>query len=69
VLNSDTAVRHGMTATIEAPVAAEVWVTDGQEDALVHWCTTKGLAARPLDLVGYGEEDEGETTLSEAAET
>jgi putative mRNA 3-end processing factor len=35
----------------------------------VHWCTTNGLAARPLDLVGYGEEDDGETTLSEAAET
>jgi putative mRNA 3-end processing factor len=24
----------------------------------VHWCQTKGLAARPLDLVGYGDEDE-----------
>jgi len=22
----------------------------------------QGLAARPLDLVGYGEEDEGDTT-------
>ena len=26
----------------------------------MHWCKTKGLAARPLDLVGYGDEDEGE---------
>jgi len=26
----------------------------------VHWCKTKGLAARPLDLVGYGDEDEGD---------
>jgi putative mRNA 3-end processing factor len=30
----------------------------------VHWCTTRGLAARPLDLVGYGDEDEGETSPS-----
>ena len=66
---SDHADWDGLTATIEATAAGEVWVTHGQEDALVHWCTTKGLAARPLDLVGYGEEDEGETTLSESGET
>src|SRR6201984_2134414 len=66
---SDHADWDGLTATIGATGAGEVWVTHGQEDALVHWCTTRGLAARPLDLVGYGEEDEGETTLSEAAET
>jgi putative mRNA 3-end processing factor len=26
----------------------------------VHWCTTKGLTARPLALVGYGDEEEEE---------
>jgi putative mRNA 3-end processing factor len=26
----------------------------------VHWCKARGLAARPLDLVGYGEEDESD---------
>src|ERR1044072_8187359 len=57
---SDHADWDGLTATIEATGAGEVWVTHGQEDALVHWCTTKGLAARPLDLVGYGDEDENE---------
>jgi putative mRNA 3-end processing factor len=66
---SDHADWDGLTATIEATGAGEVWVTHGQEDALVHWCTTKGLAAQPLDLVGYGEEDEGETRLPEGAET
>jgi len=55
---SDHADWDGLTATIEATGAGEVWVTHGQEDALVHWCTSKGLAARPLDLVGYGEEDD-----------
>jgi putative mRNA 3-end processing factor len=28
----------------------------------VHWCTAKGLSARPLDLVGYGDEDDSETS-------
>jgi putative mRNA 3-end processing factor len=66
---SDHADWDGLTATIDATGAAEVWVTHGQEDALVHWCTAKGLAARPLDLVGYGEEDEGDAIpLGEDAE-
>jgi putative mRNA 3-end processing factor len=57
---SDHADWDGLTATIAATGAGEIWVTHGQEDALVHWCKSKGLAARPLDLVGYGDEDEGE---------
>lgn len=55
---SDHADWDGLTATIAATGAHEVWVTHGQEDALMHWCGTRGLKARPLDLVGYGEEDE-----------
>jgi putative mRNA 3-end processing factor len=57
---SDHADWDGLTATIVATGAGEVWVTHGQEDALVHWCKTQGLAARPLDLVGYGDEEETE---------
>ena len=57
---SDHADWDGLTATIKATGAGEIWVTHGQEDALVHWCTARGLTARPLDLVGYGEEDEGD---------
>jgi putative mRNA 3-end processing factor len=55
---SDHADWDGLIATIAATGAGEVWVTHGQEDALVHWCTTRGLKARPLDIVGYGDEDE-----------
>src|SRR4030095_14344355 len=62
---SDHADLDGRAATIAATGAGEVWVTHGQEDALVHWCQTKGLAARPLDLVGYGDEDEGEAAASD----
>ena len=60
---SDHADWDGLTATIAATGAGEVWVTHGQEDALVHWCKSKGLRARPLDLVGYGDEEESETPL------
>ena len=55
---SDHADWNGLTKTIRATGASEVWVTHGQEDALVHWCQTQGLKARPLDIVGYGDEDE-----------
>jgi putative mRNA 3-end processing factor len=57
---SDHADWDGLTATIAASNASEVWVTHGQDEALVHWCRSKGLKARPLDIVGYGEEDESE---------
>ena len=55
---SDHADWDGLTATIAATGASDVWVTHGQEDALVHWSVTHGLQARPLDIVGYGDEDE-----------
>jgi len=55
---SDHADWDGLTATIAATGAAEVWVTHGEEDALVHWCGTTGIAARPLRILGYGEEDD-----------
>jgi putative mRNA 3-end processing factor len=58
---SDHADWDGLCATIAATGASEIWVTHGAEDALVHWCVTRGLAARPLRIVGYGEEDEAES--------
>jgi putative mRNA 3-end processing factor len=59
---SDHADWDGLTATIMATGAAEVWVTHGQEDALVYFAKRRGLEARPLDLIGYGDEDEGTTS-------
>src|SRR5579864_1832724 len=61
---SDHADWDGLTATIMATGAGEIWVTHGQEDALVHWCTARGLKARPLDIVGYGDEDETDGAAS-----
>jgi putative mRNA 3-end processing factor len=55
---SDHADWDGLTATITATGAGEIWVTHGQEDALVHWCATRRLRGRALDILGYGDEDE-----------
>jgi putative mRNA 3-end processing factor len=63
---SDHADWDGLTATIAATGASEIWVTHGQEDALVHWCTSRGLKARPLDIVGYGDEEEHDEPAAEA---
>ncbi len=54
---SDHADWDGLTGTIAATGAEELWVTHGQEDALVHWSITQGMRARPLDILGYGEEE------------
>jgi len=66
---SDHADWNGLTETIAATGASEIWVTHGQEDALVHWCAARGLKGRPLDIVGYGEEvDEIADTAANEAE-
>lgn len=57
---SDHADWDGLTATVAATGAGEVWVTHGAEEALVHWSVANGRAARPLGLVGYGEEDDAQ---------
>src|SRR5258708_534718 len=41
---SDHADWDGLTATIIATGAGEIWVTHGQEAALVPWCTPNGTA-------------------------
>jgi len=64
---SDHADWDGLTATIAATGAAQIWVTHGAEEALVHWCGTQGVMARSLHIVGYGDEDEtDEATAGEA---
>ncbi len=39
---------------------------DGAEEALVHWAQTQGLAARPLHMIGFGDEDEDESAGAQA---
>jgi len=55
---SDHADWDELTDTIQAVYAEEIWVTHGREDALVHYAQSKGIRARALSIIGYGEEDE-----------
>lgn len=64
---SDHADWDDLGRTIRETGATEVWVTHGQEDALVHWCGLNGVAARPLRLVGYDDDGEPEPTGEAAA--
>lgn len=57
---SDHADWLDLQATIHETGAGEIWVTHGEADALVHWCGMVGLKAKPLHLVGYGDEGEAE---------
>jgi putative mRNA 3-end processing factor len=57
---SDHAGWDDLGRTIRETGAQEIWVTHGAEEALVYWCETQGLKARPLHLVGYGDEEADE---------
>ncbi|HZR71055.1 MAG TPA: ligase-associated DNA damage response exonuclease [Burkholderiales bacterium] len=53
---SDHADWDELNATIADSGAAEIWVTHGREEALVHQASELGLAARALGLTGFEEE-------------
>jgi putative mRNA 3-end processing factor len=55
---SDHADWDELTATIEELRPREVWITHGREDALMHWCMTRQIKARELNLVGREDEDD-----------
>jgi putative mRNA 3-end processing factor len=55
---SDHADWDELTDTILEIAPKEVWVTHGREDALIHWCMTRQIKARALDLRGYEDEDD-----------
>jgi len=57
---SDHADWDELTGTVAELAPREVWITHGNEEALLRWSQLNGIAARALDLVGYGEE-EGES--------
>ena len=65
---SDHSDWDDLCRTITETGAEEVWVTHGQEDALVHWCLSRGIRAKPLHMLGYGDE-EGDGQTDEPAPT
>jgi putative mRNA 3-end processing factor len=63
---SDHADWDDLCATVVETGCSEVWVTHGAEDALVHWATMQGLRARPLHMIGYGDEEESAEPKAQA---
>ncbi|MDB5720811.1 MAG: ligase-associated damage response exonuclease [Alphaproteobacteria bacterium] len=55
---SDHADWDELTETISELKPREVWITHGREDALMHWCMTRQIKARELNLVGREDEDD-----------
>jgi putative mRNA 3-end processing factor len=57
---SDHADWPELLATFDDVGAPEVWVTHGEETALIHAAEQRGLVGRALRLIGYGEAAEEE---------
>jgi putative mRNA 3-end processing factor len=55
---SDHADWDELLTTIKDSGAGQIWVTHGREEALVRWCENNGIAAQPLHLVGYEDEND-----------
>ena len=62
---SDHADWDALCRTVVETGCSELWVTHGEAEALVYWAEGRGLSAKPLHLIGYGEE--GEDAEVEAA--
>lgn len=56
---SDHADWTELTATIEEISPEELWITHGEEAALMKWASIKGIHALPLSIAGYGSDTDG----------
>jgi putative mRNA 3-end processing factor len=54
---SDHADWDELTRTIREIAPGELWITHGEEAALLRWAKASGIVARPLSIKGYGEEE------------
>jgi putative mRNA 3-end processing factor len=57
IIISDHADWDELTTTISEIHPEELWVTHGEEDALLRWASLNDIPARALELVGYEDED------------
>jgi putative mRNA 3-end processing factor len=55
---SDHADWDELTRTIQEVKPEEVWITHGNEDALLRWSELNGVAAHALEIAGYEDEDD-----------
>jgi putative mRNA 3-end processing factor len=61
---SDHADWDELTETFRELQPEEIWLTHGEEEALLRWAEINGMQARALSLIGYGDE-EGEVAPPE----
>jgi putative mRNA 3-end processing factor len=54
---SDHADWDELTSTVAEIRPNQLWITHGREEALARWAELNGIAARPLALIGYEDED------------
>jgi putative mRNA 3-end processing factor len=54
---SDHADWDELTQTFRELHPEQVWLTHGEDQALLRWASLNGITARTLSLVGYGEEE------------
>jgi putative mRNA 3-end processing factor len=54
---SDHADWDELVGTFREISPRELWLTHGEEEALLRWAALEGVSARALSLVGYGEEE------------
>lgn len=57
---SDHADWDELIRTAREIAPGELWITHGEEAALIHWAKTNGMSARPLSIKDYGDEETAE---------
>ena len=55
---SDHADWEALLTTVAETSCSRLLVTHGEADALVHWARGQGMEAEPLNILGYGDEEE-----------
>jgi putative mRNA 3-end processing factor len=61
---SDHADWDGLCTTIAETGCSRLFVTHGEADALVHYFKSRGIAAEPLHMIGYGDDEAPAETLA-----
>ncbi len=58
---SDHADWDELLQTVDDVGAPEIWVTHGREEALIHEVAKRGVHGRALRLIGYEDDEDGES--------
>ncbi len=65
---SDHADWEALCTTVVETGCSKLLVTHGEADALVYWARGQGIEAEPLHILGYGDEDDVESSADLATQ-